>query len=121
MKLFISALIIGSFTFLNAEILSVKEAFELTKKELDNGYLSNKESCDLILTYVNNQIKKTIASNQTNSMQFNYNEDKNHNGWDGWYFRTTCQANIFKYQLIKRGYSLQVQNGKSDNHIIISW
>ena len=108
---------------LNAELITAKEALELTKKEYENSYAVNKVSCDNTLDEINKKIKESIQK-QNRSIPFNYTEskkDENIKGWNYSYFWSTCPLTALKYQLSKKGYVLETQMNKTDNHLQISW
>lgn len=108
---------------LSADLLSAKEALELTKKEYESNYAANKISCDNTLNEINKKIKESILK-QTRSIQFNYTENKNNESMKGWsysYYCETCPLPTLKYQITKKGYDLQPLANKTDNHMLISW
>lgn len=108
---------------LSAELINAKEALELTKKGYENSYAANKVSCENTLDEINKKIKDSIQK-QNRSVQFNYSDNKKDESLKGWnysYFYESCPLTTLKYLLTKKGYDVETQINKTDNHLQISW
>lgn len=107
----------------HADIINAKDALDLTKKEYENSYITNKTACDATLSIIDKFIRSAI-SQQVRWTEFNYSENKNEEMTKGYYysyFHETCPLPTLKYQLVKKGFDVRTQANKTDNHMLIIW
>jgi len=86
------------------ELMTAKQANNMTTGTLEASYIADKSECDKAMKFANQKINEAADATQfatVVSLGF-YN----------------CRISVLKYLIIKKGYNLQIS---ADNRFIISW
>lgn len=104
-------------------VMNAKEARKIFEDQLNAAYSENKTACDNAMSFANNKIRDASSKFQTNVF-LNYSENTSSSqswGWNGYYYNTFCPLPVIVNVLVRNGYTVSSQPGKSQNHLVVSW
>lgn len=104
-------------------VMHAKEARKTADDQLNAAYSENKTACDNAMNFANNKIRDASSKFQTNVF-LNYSENTSSSqswGWNGYYYNTFCPLPVIVNVLVRNGYTVSSQPGKSQNHLVVSW
>lgn len=105
-------------------LMTAKEARKAADDNLNAIYMQNKTACDDSLSFANDKIREASERYQTQT-RLNYailrSSSSQSSGWNGYYYNTFCPLPIIVNALMRNGYTVGVQSGMTENHLVVSW